>query len=116
MKPQTAAFLAESREFLDKAHDLFGAHHWPDEAGPAAYLAGLHAAQKTFDGTRRICPAGKGRPALRRGIPGVSPAHLQPQGHRRLSDRPRLARTVEQAQEAIKTAERFVDVITSLLA
>jgi uncharacterized protein (UPF0332 family) len=45
VKPQTAAFLAKSREFLDKAHDLFGAHHWPDEAGRAAYFAGLHAAQ-----------------------------------------------------------------------
>jgi hypothetical protein len=45
VKAQSAAFLAKSREFLDKAHDLFGAHHWPDEAGRAAYLAGLHAAQ-----------------------------------------------------------------------
>ena len=45
MKPQTAAFLARSREFLDKANDLFGVHHWSDEAGRAAYLAGLHAAQ-----------------------------------------------------------------------
>ena len=45
MKAQTAAFIAKSREFLDKAHDLFSAHHWPDEAGRAAYLAGLHAAQ-----------------------------------------------------------------------
>jgi uncharacterized protein (UPF0332 family) len=45
VKPQTAAFLAKSREILDKAHDLLGAHHWPDEAGRAAYLAGLRAAQ-----------------------------------------------------------------------
>jgi uncharacterized protein (UPF0332 family) len=45
VKPQTAAFLAKSREFLDKAQDLFDAHQWPDEAGRAAYLAGLHAAQ-----------------------------------------------------------------------
>jgi predicted nucleotidyltransferase/uncharacterized protein (UPF0332 family) len=45
VKPQTAASLAKSRQFLDKANDLFSAHHWPDEAGRAAYLAGLHAAQ-----------------------------------------------------------------------
>jgi uncharacterized protein (UPF0332 family) len=45
VKPQTAAFIAKSRQFLDKANELFGAHHWPDEAGRAAYLAGLHAAQ-----------------------------------------------------------------------
>jgi hypothetical protein len=54
VKPQTAAFLAKSREFLDKANDLFGAHHWPDEAGRAAYLAGLHAAQALiFETTAR---------------------------------------------------------------
>lgn len=45
MKPQSAAFLAKSREFLEKAQGLLDAHHWPDEAGRAAYLAGLHAAQ-----------------------------------------------------------------------
>ena len=55
MKPQTAAFLAKSREFLDKAQDLFDAHHWPDEAGRAAYLAGLHAAQALiFETTGRV--------------------------------------------------------------
>jgi uncharacterized protein (UPF0332 family) len=45
VKPQSAAFLQKSREFLTKAQDLLDAHHWPDEAGRAAYLAGLHAAQ-----------------------------------------------------------------------
>jgi uncharacterized protein (UPF0332 family) len=55
VKPQTAAFLAKSREFLDKANDLFAAHHWPDEAGRAAYLAGLHAAQALiFETTGRV--------------------------------------------------------------
>jgi uncharacterized protein (UPF0332 family) len=45
VKAQTGAYLDKSREFLDKAQELFDAHHWPDEAGRAAYLAGLHAAQ-----------------------------------------------------------------------
>ena len=45
MKPQTAAFFEKSRAFLEKAEGLLDAHHWPDEAGWAAYLAGLHAAQ-----------------------------------------------------------------------
>ncbi|MGA7385283.1 MAG: hypothetical protein WBW81_11515 [Methylocella sp.] len=45
MKPETAAFLRKAREFLAKAQDLFDTHHWPDEAGRAAYLAGFHAAQ-----------------------------------------------------------------------
>ena len=45
MKPQSAAFLEKSRQFLAKAQDLLDARQWPDEAGRAAYLAGLHAAQ-----------------------------------------------------------------------
>ena len=44
MKSETVAYFAKSREFLNKARELFDAHHWPDEAGRAAYLAGLHAA------------------------------------------------------------------------
>ena len=45
MKPQSAAFLEKSRQFLAKAQELLDAHLWPDEAGRAAYLAGFHAAQ-----------------------------------------------------------------------
>lgn len=43
MKPETAAFLAKARECLAKADGMLA--NWPDEAGRAAYLAGLHAAQ-----------------------------------------------------------------------
>lgn len=43
MKPETAAFLDKAREFLAKADGMLA--NWPDEAGRAAYLAGLHAAQ-----------------------------------------------------------------------
>jgi uncharacterized protein (UPF0332 family) len=54
VKPQVAAFFAKSREFLEKAQGLLDAHHWPDEAGRAAYLAGFHAAQALiFDKTGR---------------------------------------------------------------
>lgn len=44
MSPEASAFLEKAREFLLKAEDMF-ADDWPDEAGRAAYLAGLHAAQ-----------------------------------------------------------------------
>jgi uncharacterized protein (UPF0332 family) len=44
MKPESAAFMEKAREFLVKAQGMFD-HQWPDEAGRAAYLAGLHAAQ-----------------------------------------------------------------------
>jgi uncharacterized protein (UPF0332 family) len=42
--PEAAAFLNKAREFLAKADDML-ADGWPDEAGRASYLAGLHAAQ-----------------------------------------------------------------------
>jgi len=45
VKPQSAAFLEKSRQFLAKAQELLDAHLWPDEAGRAAYLAGFHAAR-----------------------------------------------------------------------
>ncbi len=61
MKPQSAAFLEKSREFLAKAQDLLDAHHWPDEAGRAAYLAGLHAAQALiFESTGKVIKRHKG--------------------------------------------------------
>jgi uncharacterized protein (UPF0332 family) len=44
VKPESAAFLEKSREFLIKAQGMLD-NQWPDEAGRAAYLAGLHAAQ-----------------------------------------------------------------------
>jgi uncharacterized protein (UPF0332 family) len=44
VKPEAAAFLDKAREFLEKADDML-ADDWPDEAGRAAYLAGLHGAQ-----------------------------------------------------------------------
>jgi HEPN domain len=44
VSPEASAFLDKPREFLAKAEDML-ADGWPDEAGLAAYLAGLHAAQ-----------------------------------------------------------------------
>jgi hypothetical protein len=42
--PESAAFLDKVREFLTKAEDML-TDDWPDEAGRAAYLAGMHAPQ-----------------------------------------------------------------------
>ena len=44
MKPESAAFMEKSREFLVKAEGMRD-NDWPDEAGRASYLAGLHAAR-----------------------------------------------------------------------
>ena len=43
MKPEAARFLDKAAVCLAKADDMLA--RWPDEAGRAAYLAGLHAAQ-----------------------------------------------------------------------
>jgi len=44
MKPETGAFLAKSRELLDRAPALL-AQNFIDDAGRTAYLAGFHVAQ-----------------------------------------------------------------------
>ena len=53
--------MEKSREFLAKSQDLLDAHRWPDEAGRAAYLAGLHAAQALiFESTGKVIKRHKG--------------------------------------------------------
>ncbi|SRR6266436_758145 len=127
MKSETVAYFAKSREFLNKARELFDAHHWPDEAGRAAYLAGLHAAQALiFERTGKVIKRHRG---------------VQRELARLVKDEPRfdmelrafLGRTYnlkaiadyetdpgsqvtfEQAQEAINTAERLVGCIEQFL-
>jgi hypothetical protein len=46
VKPESAAFLEKSREFLIKAQGMLD-NQWPDEAGRAAYLA----ARRRYDRT-----------------------------------------------------------------
>jgi len=53
VKPETAAFLAKSRECLENDGMLA---QWPDEAGREAYLAGFHAAQALIFETRGRSP------------------------------------------------------------
>ena len=127
MKPQSAAFLEKSREFLTKAQDLLDAHHWPDEAGRAAYLAGLHAAQGLiFESTGKVIKRHKG---------------VQREFGRLAKDDPRFGMdlrtflgraynlkaiadyetgpgsqvSAERAREAIQTAGRFVECMAGLL-
>lgn len=126
MKPETAAFLEKAREFLTKAHGLLEGT-WPDEAGRAAYLAGFHAAQalifestgntfKTHSGVqaefaRRVKDDPRVDIELRRflgrayNLKAVADYETGPGSHV----------TAEQADEAIRTASRFVDCITGIL-
>ena len=54
MKPETALFLEKSRDRLRRADAMMGAG-LNDDAGRAAYLAGLHAAQAfIFEATGRV--------------------------------------------------------------
>jgi uncharacterized protein (UPF0332 family) len=105
---------------------LFDAHHWPDEAGRAAYLAGLHAAQALIFETSGH----------------VRKRHSTVQGEfaRLVKDDPRFDRelrtflphtynlkaiadyetgearvTPEQARGAIDTATRLVETVAALL-
>lgn len=127
MKPQTAAFLAKSREFLDKAQDLFGAHHWPDEAGRTAYLAGLHAAQALiFEMTGRVrkrhstvqgefARLVRDDPRFDRELRAFLPRTYNLKSIADYLTGPGSQVTVEQAQEAIQTARRFVASVESLI-
>jgi uncharacterized protein (UPF0332 family) len=55
VKPESAAYLNKAREFLGKAQTLFDELYGPDEAGRAAYLAALHAAQALiFETTGKV--------------------------------------------------------------
>ncbi|MGE5271905.1 MAG: hypothetical protein ACM3JG_19770 [Thiohalocapsa sp.] len=45
MKPESADFLNKARSFLVKARNELNVLGYADEAGRAAYLAALHAAQ-----------------------------------------------------------------------
>jgi uncharacterized protein (UPF0332 family) len=119
--------LQKSREFIAKAQDLLDANHWPDEAGRAAYLAGLHAAQALiFETTGKVIKRHKG---------------VQREFGRLAKDDPRfdmelrafLGRaynlkaiadyetgpgsqvSAERAREAIQTACRFVECVAGLL-
>ena len=61
MKAESAAFLRKSREFLAKARVQLDVVHYTDEAGRAAYLAGLHAAQALiFERTDKVIKRHRG--------------------------------------------------------
>jgi uncharacterized protein (UPF0332 family) len=127
VKEQSSAFLEKARSSLGKAQELLDVLQWPEDAGRAAYLAGLHAAQALiFERTDNIAKSHRG---------------VQRELGRLTKDDPRfdlelrafLGRTydlkaiadyqtgpgsevsVEQARLAIVTARRFIEVIATLL-
>jgi uncharacterized protein (UPF0332 family) len=125
VRPETAAFLDKARDCLAKADGMLA--NWPDEAGRAAYLAGLHAAEALIvERTGKVAKTHRG---------------VQRELGRLTKDEPRfdselrafLGRTYnlkaiadyetgpgskvspELAADAIATAKRLVNSITSLI-
>jgi len=104
------------------------AHHWPDEAGRAAYLAGFHAAQALlFEKTVRVFKTHKGVQAeflkLTKDDPRFDSELRAFLGHahnlKAIADYetgPGSKVSAEKAQAAIQTARRFADCIVGLLS
>jgi uncharacterized protein (UPF0332 family) len=127
MKPQTTAFLDKSRALLSQAHTMLGVG-LNDAAGRTAYLAGLHAAQALiFERTRKVIRRHRGvQNELRRLTKDEPRFDLELRAFlgraynlKAIADYetgPGSEVTVEQAQQAIETARRFLACIGELLA
>jgi uncharacterized protein (UPF0332 family) len=127
VRPETSGFLDKAREFLLKAEDMF-ADDWPDEAGRAAYLAGLHAAQAVIvERTGRIIRRHRGvRNELRRLLKDEPRFDLELQAFlgraynlKAIADYetgPGSRVSDEVARVTIETARRYVEVVAALLA
>ena len=125
MKPETSAFLQKSREFLGKAQGMLD--QWPDEAGRAAYLAGMHAAKALiFESTGTVTKSHKsvqrefGR--LVKSDPRFDMELRAFLGRaynlKALADYetgPGSRVTADQARAAIQTAHRFVACVADLI-
>jgi uncharacterized protein (UPF0332 family) len=127
VKPEAAAFLDKAREFLAKAEDML-ADGWPDEAGRAGYLAGLHAAQALIvERTGRVIKRHRGvQSELRRLTKDEARFDLELRAFlgraynlKAIADYetgPGSRVSTESARAAIATAHRFVECVAGLLA
>ena len=120
MTPQSAAFLQKSRRFLAKAQDSLDAHHWPDEAGPAAYLAGFHAAQAFLFKSHRGVLSENSR--LTKDDPRFTPDQRvflsQTYNLKAIADYetgPGSEVTAERAASALEAAKKFIAHVAGLL-
>jgi uncharacterized protein (UPF0332 family) len=128
MKSETAAFLRKSREFLAKARNQLDLMHYADEAGRAAYLAGLHAAQALiFERTGKVIRRHRGvQNELRRLTKDEPRFDLELHAFlgrtynlKAIADYetgPGAEVTVDQAEQAIETARRLIAGIEEPLA
>lgn len=120
--------MRKAHDFLVKARSLLEVVHYADEAGRAAYLAGLHAAQAfIFERTDKVIKRHRGVHNEFRRLtkdelrfdPELSVFLARGYNLKAIADYdtdPASAVTVEQAERAIATAQRFVVMIKQLLA
>jgi uncharacterized protein (UPF0332 family) len=127
VKPETAAFLAKARQFLDKAHELFGVHHWPDETGRAAYLAGVYVARALiFETTGKITKSHKRArtefarltkedPRFDRELRAFPGRAFNLKKLADYDTGPGSEVSLERATEAISIAQRFYDCVVNII-
>jgi uncharacterized protein (UPF0332 family) len=125
MTPESAAFLRKAQEFLAKANGMID--DWPDEAGRAAYLAGLHGAQALIvERTGKVIKRHRG---VQRELARLTKDEPRFDGELRAFlgraynlkaiadyDTGEAPVTTQQAREAIQTAARLVATVADMLA
>lgn len=125
MKPEAAAFLGKARESLAKADGMLGT--WPDEAGRAAYLAGLHAAQalivertgsvvKSHKGVQReLARLTKDTPDMSRSLTAFLGRTYNLKAIADYESGPDSEVSYDRAAEAIEEAKQFVTRMVALI-
>ena len=128
MTPETKEHLDKAHETLIKARGLLAVMHYSDEAARAAYLAGFHAAQALIsERTGRVAKSHSGvRSAFARLVrddPRVDRSLVSFLGRayrfKEVADYgtgPHAVVTGAEAEEAIASAQRFVEIIAGLLS
>jgi uncharacterized protein (UPF0332 family) len=127
VKPEAAEHLDRAGEYLTKARNLLDVLRYNDEAGRAAYLAAMHAAQALiFERTGGVAGSHGGVNSqfnlLTRGDPRVDVElrRFLPHAYdlKAVADYeagPGSVVPLARVEAAILTARRFVDVVADLL-
>ena len=125
--PEAALYLRKARHSLDEGRAMIEIG-FPDAAGRAAYLAGFHAAQalifqrggravKTHRGVRaRFAELAASEPALSNEFRGFLGRGYELKTTADYGIDPNDDISIEQARDALDTAERLVTRITELLS
>jgi uncharacterized protein (UPF0332 family) len=126
VKPQTALFLDKARQQLQRADTMLGVG-LNEDAGRAAYLAGLHAAQALiFENTdkarkkhsgvqREFARLVKDDPRFDVQLRAFLPRTYNLKAIADYETGPGSKVSPESAREAIQTARRFVECVTTLI-